>query len=85
MLYYRIGIFLPLTGISREEVGTKTVPKFHPPSDHVKDLLLDTTVFENSILGIPPRFYSLQWAQDLPVLTLGCLGFLIPQKKCWLL
>lgn len=72
-------------GISREEVGTKTVPKFYLPSDHVKDLLLDTAVFENSILGIPPWFYSLQWAQDLPVFTLGCLGFSIPQKKCWLL
>jgi len=44
---------LSLTGISREEVGTKTVPKLHPHSDHIKDSLLDTMVFENSILGIP--------------------------------
>lgn len=48
MLYYRTGIFLPPMGISREEVSSKTVPKSHPLSEHVKDLLLDTTVFENS-------------------------------------
>ena len=46
-------------GISRE-VGTKNVLKLHPHSDHVKDLLLNTTVFENSILGIPPWFSFLQ-------------------------
>lgn len=60
MLSYRIGVFLPLTGISREEVGTGNVLKLHPHSDHVRDLLLNTTVFENSIVGIPPWFSSLQ-------------------------
>lgn len=58
--YWGIGIFLPLTGISKEEVGTRNVLKLHPHSDRVKDLPLNTTVFENSVLGIPPWFSSLQ-------------------------
>lgn len=66
MLYFRIGVLLPLMGISREKVGTKTVPKFYLFSEHTKDLLLDTTVFENSILGSPPQFHSLQWGPRSP-------------------
>lgn len=70
MFYDRIWVFLSLTGIWREGIGTKTVPKLLPHSDYAKDSLWGIAVFENSILGIPTWLYSPQ-----SVLETGCRSF----------
>lgn len=54
------------------------VLKLHPHSDSVKDSPLDTTVFENSILGMPTWFYSLK-----SVLETGLRSHCSYSGMCW--